>query len=116
MYKLVILIQPLEDWEAFEAEWPRFLHMIERLPGLQREAISRVENFLYGDSAVTQMHELFFDTYAQAESAMASSQGQAAGRLLQEMTGGRMALFISEHKEDTIENLRKYQEEDAELG
>lgn len=116
MYKLVILLKPLDEWEAFEAEWPRFLHLVESMPGLKREAVSRVESYLYGDSATIQMHELFFDTLEEAERAMASSQGQEAGRLLQEMTGGRMELFIADHKEDEIENIRKYKPEGEELG
>ena len=108
MHKLVILIDDLDDWGAFEAEWPRFLHNAEQMPGLRREATSRVERLLYGSSSYFKMHELFFDSLEQAEMALASSQGQAAGRLLHQMTGGRMVLFLAEHKEDDLANIRKY--------
>jgi hypothetical protein len=40
---------------------------------------------------------------------MASVPGRAAGRILQSMTGGRMALFFADHFEDELENIRKYQ-------
>ena len=116
MYKLVILIEPLEDRASFEAEWPDFLHIVEGLPGLRREATSHVERFLYGQRQLAQMHELFFDTLPEAEQALASPQGQAAGRLLQQMTGGRMSLFFAEHKEDDLANILKYRKSDGEPG
>ena len=108
MYKLVILVEELDDWEAFEGEWPKFLHLVEEMPGLRREATSRVERFLYGDRSYIRMHELYFDNLKDAEMALASSQGQAAGRLLQQMTAGRMSLFFAEHKEDDLANIRRY--------
>jgi len=33
MHKLVIWIEPLPDWESFEAGWPAFLRLVEALPG-----------------------------------------------------------------------------------
>jgi len=108
MHKLVIWIEPLPDWESFEAGWPAFLRLVEALPGLRREATSRVEHFLFGSAQCRWVHELFFDTLAEAEHALASPQGQAAGRRLQQMTGGHMTLFLAEHKEDHLANIQKY--------
>ena len=108
MYKLVIWIEPLADWGRFEAEWPAFLRLAEALPALRREATSRVEQFLYGDARCRWVHELFFDTLAEAQSAMASPAGQAAGRRLQQMTGGRMTLFLAEHKEDDLAHIHQF--------
>ena len=116
MHKLVILIEPQEDWLRFETEWPAFLHLAEALPGLQREATSRVDAFLYGQSHCHQMHELFFDSLASVENALASPEGQAAGKKLQQITGGRMTLFIAEHKEDNLENIRKFKRQDGSAG
>jgi uncharacterized protein (TIGR02118 family) len=107
MHKLVILIEVSQEWITSEDHWPEFLHLIEEMPGLRREAISRVEQGIFGISYV-QMHELFFDTLKEAQGAMASPKGRQAGRLLQQMTGGRMTLFFAEHKEDDIENIRKF--------
>jgi len=108
MHKLVILIEPLPDWPRFESEWPSFLRQVESLPGLKREATSRVEQFLYGSAQCRWVHELFFDTLAEAESALASPQGQAAGRRLQQITGGHVTLFLAEHKEDHLAHILKY--------
>jgi uncharacterized protein (TIGR02118 family) len=108
MHKLVILIRDLDDWNAFDAGWPSFLHHAEGMPGLRKEAISHVERFLYGDSVYVRMYELYFDSLQEAERALSSQQGQAAGHLLQQLTAGRMVLFFAEHKEDDLDNIRRY--------
>jgi uncharacterized protein (TIGR02118 family) len=111
MVKLVILIEPLDDWSRLEAVWPQFLHYAEEMPGLQREAASTIDSMLFGNSAYMQMHELFFDSLDAARQAMSSPAGQAAGRLLQQMTGGKLVLFFADYKEDDIANLRKYKQD-----
>lgn len=116
MHKLVILIGALEDWQTFENQWPNFLHLVERMPGLRREATSRVESFLYGDTPFTQMHELFFDTQAELEQALSSDEGRAAGKLLQHITGGKISLFVADYKEDYLENILKFRPRDDEGG
>ena len=111
MHKLVILIESSEEWQAAEDLWPEFLHLVERMPGLRRETTSRVESSLLGSNYVL-AHELFFDTLADAEGAMASPDGRLAGGLLQRMTGGRVALFFADHKEDDLENILKYRKQE----
>ena len=113
MHKLVILFEPVENPDEFETRWPKFLKLAEEMPGLRREAFSRVTHFLYGQPTYTQVHELFFDNQAAAEFALESTAGQLAGQLLQQMTNGRINLFIAEHKEDVIENIQKYKAVDG---
>ncbi|OGO64063.1 MAG: hypothetical protein A2Z45_10190 [Chloroflexi bacterium RBG_19FT_COMBO_55_16] len=108
MHKLVILVEPLDDEQAFDDIWPHFLHLSERMPGLQREATCRVEDVLYGRYQLAFIHELYFESAAAIQAAMISPDGQAAGELLQKMTAGRMTLLIADHKEDELENIRKY--------
>lgn len=108
MHKLVILIEPPADPFAFDDGWPAFLHLAEAMPGLVREAAARVSSALYGSYNVSMIHELFFATSEDLQQALTSPQGQAAGRALQQITGGRMTLLVAEHREDSIENLRKY--------
>jgi uncharacterized protein (TIGR02118 family) len=110
MHKLVIIIEQQEDWSRFESQWPAFLHLAESMPGINREATSRVERLLFGDCRCGLVHEIFFDSLLEAETALASPEGQAAGRLIQQITGGRMTLFFADHKEDEIANIRKYQQ------
>jgi hypothetical protein len=116
MHKLVILIEAIDGWDRLEMQWPGFLHLVESLPGLRRESSSRIERFLYGRTAYGRMHELFFDSLAEAEQALMTPRGQEAGRMLQQMSGGRVVLFFAEHKEDTAENIQKYRQADDHSG
>jgi uncharacterized protein (TIGR02118 family) len=109
MHKLVILVEQLDDWSAFEEAWPGFLSHAERMPGLLRESTSRVDYILAGSRKFALMHELYFDSQKAAQQAMGSEHGKEAGRALQTMTRGRVSLFLADHKEDDLENIRKYQ-------
>ena len=108
MHKLVILIESLPDQSTFDESWPQFLHAAEGMPGLLSESTSRVDTFLFGSYAVSMVHELHFASVEQARQAMASPQGRLAGRLLQAMTGGKVTLFLADHKEDNLENILKH--------
>lgn len=107
MHKLVIMIEStaIPDFHIY---WPRFLHAAEEIPGLRREATSRVNQVLYGELECSMIHELFFDSLAALNTGLASESGQEAGRLLQVMTGGKMKLLITDHAEDDLANIRLY--------
>lgn len=109
MHKLVIIIGALQDPVALDEQWPQFLHLSEAMPGLLREATSRVDAVLFGASDALLMHEMFFESQMAARNAMASPEGRAAGQALQAMTGGRVTIFLADHKEDALENIRKHQ-------
>lgn len=105
MQKLVILIHvPVED-ELFEAGWPEFLRHAEHMPGLLRESTSRVSHVLFGETAPTIIHELFFESLGSLEYAMQSESGKKAGAILQRITQSRFSLMFADHHEDTGENL-----------
>ena len=70
MYKLVILIEPLEDWLAFDEGWPEFLARAENMPGLLSETTSRVDSLIHGHFHVAMIHELYFDTMEAARAAI----------------------------------------------
>lgn len=108
MYKLVIIVENIENWTVFEELWPQFLHEAESMPGLSRETTSQVDALIYGDQEIAFIHELYFDTRQEAHQAMASLPGQAAGKLLQTLTEGKMTLLFADHKEDDLENIRKF--------
>ena len=108
MHKLVILVYSTRS-PQFNREWAEFLHAAERIPGLRREATSRVSRVLYGQSRGELIHELYFDSYAELENGLNSPEGRRAGELLQALTGGGMALLLAEHSEDNLENIRRFQ-------
>jgi uncharacterized protein (TIGR02118 family) len=110
MHKLVILVELPQDSSTFEETWPQFLHLSERMPGLLREATCHVEYVLFGDYQPALLHELYFESVEAIQQAMGSPEGQAAGEILQRMSGGRLSLFIADHKEDDLENIRKFQD------
>lgn len=107
MYKLIILVESTST-PGFHDFWPRFLHAAEGIPGLRREATSRVSSILYGDVQYALIHELYFDSLPALQSGLASPSGKEAGSLLQEMTRGRVKLLIADHSEDNMDNIRKY--------
>ena len=107
MYKLIILIEST-SLPGIHNFWPRFLHAAENIPGLRREATSRINQVLYGDVQYALVHELFFDTLAALQAGLSSQYGKDAGRILQDMTGGNVKLLIADHSEDELENIRKY--------
>ena len=107
MYKLVILVQAPGEL-TFDDNWPLFLHQAEQIPGLLRETTSRVDRVLFGDVNISMIHELYFESLEALQRGMASPPGQEAGQLLQEMTAGRVVLLFADHKQDELENIRKY--------
>ena len=111
---MIILIESTST-PGFHNMWPRFLHTAEGIPGLRRESTSRITQVLYGDAQYALVHELYFDSLALLQHGLASPSGQEAGRLLQDMTGGRVKLLIADHSEDELENIQKYRqlEQDA---
>jgi len=109
MHKLIILIETPEDTLQFDESWPLFLQQAEKMPGLIREAAVRVTQSIFGDYNVYMIHELFFESYMALQEAMSSLQGQKTGRILQMITNGHMALLFAEHREDELENIKKYQ-------
>jgi hypothetical protein len=107
MHKLIILIESTATPD-FHVFWPRFLHAAENMPGLRREVTSRVNQVLYGEAEIALIHELYFDSFQALQSGLASDSGKEAGRLLQEMTSGRVRLLVADHSEDDLENIRRY--------
>lgn len=114
MHKLIILVESTST-PNFHVFWPRFLKAAENMPGLRREATSRVNQVLYGEVQFGLIHELYFDSLPALQLGLASEPGKEAGRLLQEMTGGRVQLLVADHSEDDLEHIRRYRtlEQDA---
>jgi uncharacterized protein (TIGR02118 family) len=113
MYKLVILIEREGMGNEFDAQWPNFLNLAEQMPGLIREATSRIDRVLFGKQSLNMIHELYFESMGALRDAMASPLGQQTGQLLQTITKGNMTLLISDHNQDDLENIRKFQPAEA---
>ena len=114
MHKLVILVETPEDEAAFNDEWPLFLFLAERMPGLRREATSHVDKILFGSSSFSLIHELYFDSFDSLKEAMNSQEGRLAGTQVQKMTHGRMVLLLADHAEDNLEHIQQFTRKDGE--
>lgn len=112
MHKLIILIEAAAMNPRFEDEWPNFLRLAERMPGLLREATSHIDTVLFGRFPCAMVHELYFASLADLKEALGSEEGLLAGELLQHITDGRLALYLADHKQDDLENIRKYRQQD----
>lgn len=110
MHKLVILIDAAADTAEFHELWPQFLSLAESMPGLQREASSRVEQVLYGGLNCFMIHELYFADAPALQKAMSSPVGVQAGQLLQRMARGQVILLMADHREDDADNLKRYRQ------
>ena len=97
MHKLVMIIEPMDDWQEFENTWPEFLRLAEAMPGVRMETACRVEHMLYGGCRVARMYEFFFDNLKGCPEAMSSPQGQTARKNpAGGFTAGRLTIFIAE--------------------
>lgn len=112
MHKLVILIETPDDPLAFEGDWPRFLRLAEKMPGLIKETSSHVESILYGSYNISFIHELLFTDAQATYQAMASPQGREAGNQLQQITNGRVILFTADHREDDLAHINQFRKQE----
>lgn len=108
MFKLMIMIEPEIEQEAFFEGWPRFLKHAEQMPGLEKLVTAPVHQVLVGSYKPLMVHELYFESQEKLEIALASEHGVTAGKTLQEITGGKVSLLVAGHMEDSGENLRRY--------
>ena len=108
MHKLVILVEMPPDRMAFEEEWPKFLHLAEKMPGLVRETSCHLENILYGNFNYSFIHELYFENAQAIYHAMSSAPGREAGKQLQLMTNGKVVLFVADHREDDLAHINQF--------
>jgi uncharacterized protein (TIGR02118 family) len=113
MYKLVILIEPQDHTAEFDSRWPEFLAKAERMPGLRREVTSRIDRVVAGKLGAHMLHELFFDSLKAAGDAMGSPEGQAAGELLQAISGGKVTLMLADHTQDDLSHIHRHAESSA---
>ena len=105
MYKLIILIPGVEKLPDFGDHWPGFLHLVEQIPGLRREATSHVHNVVDGSLDCSMIHELFFDDQQALMDGLSSPVGRQAAGILHRITHNRAVLMLADHREDDMENI-----------
>ena len=73
-----------------------------------------IEELVFGPPNMNykKVHELYFDSRADLETALASEAGQKAGQWLHSFTQGQFLLMIAKHMEATPEQFKKVQDTD----
>ena len=105
MHKLMVLIRRPADPAGFGERWSReFVPQAERMPGLRRVSLTRVTGALSGSLDLHLVHEFFFDDFESVRSAMASPDGQKAGRTLMDFAAAEATLCFAEHLEMDLES------------
>jgi uncharacterized protein (TIGR02118 family) len=100
MYKLTVFFYPPMPEQKFDQQgWQKFMGLAEKMPGLQRETVSDVQESVFGHQAFIKIHEFHFNSRQALEEALQSEEGQAAGAWLHQFTGKRFSMLIAEHKE-----------------
>ena len=100
-YKLVILFSQPADPADFERRWSEeFVPLADKMPGLKRVVVSRVQGGPAGPAEVYLIHELHFESHQALTTAMASAQGVAAGQCLIHIAEKSATLLFAEHLED----------------
>jgi uncharacterized protein (TIGR02118 family) len=101
VHKLMIMFGRTSDPIGLETRWSQdFVRLAEKMPGLRRVSVSRVLGGPGGEVDLHLVHEFYFDDLAAVQAAMASPEGQAAGRALMEFAGESATLVFAEHLEE----------------
>lgn len=103
MVKLILLFRTPDDVPAFESRWSQdFVPLLDKIPGLRRVAVARTLQTLTGEADLYLAHELYFDDLLAARQALATPEGQAAGRALMSFAAGAVTLCLAHHLEDPL--------------
>jgi hypothetical protein len=108
MYQLILLIPTSVDIKSFDEGWPSFLEAIEQMPGLLRESVSRVDQLLYGQELFHRIYTFSFPDQKTLEKSLVSSPGEKAGKIIHDLTGGRVTLMTAEFQEDSLDNIKSF--------
>lgn len=101
MHKLSLIFKRPVDQVGFESRWSQeFVPKAEAMPGLRRVAVSRVYGSPSEDVDLMLMHEFFFDDAESLRRAMASPQGQTAGKTLMAIAADFVTICFAEHMEE----------------
>lgn len=106
MHQLLILLPISVDIQSFDEGWPRFLESAEKMPGLARESVARIERCLFGQNYLSRIYSFSFPDQTSLDQALLSPEGEKAGKILHEITGGNLILLIGEVKEDSLNHIQ----------
>ena len=108
MYQLILLIPTSVDINSFDEGWPSFLEAVEQMPGLLRESVSRVDQLIYGKEYFHRIYSFSFPNQKTLEKSLLSSPGEKAGKIIHDLTGGKVTLMTADFQEDSLDNIQSF--------
>jgi hypothetical protein len=108
MYQLILLIPTSVDIKSFDEGWPSFLEAIEQMPGLLRESVARVDQLIYGQEYFHRIYTFSFPDQKSLEKALVSDPGEIAGKIIHDLTEGRVTLLTAEFQEDSLNHIQSF--------
>ena len=105
MYQLLVLIPVSVDINSFDEYWPSFLETAEKMPGLIKESVSRIDQCLYGQNHIRRIYSFSFKDKSSFEQALLSSAGEKAGDIIHEITAGLVILLGGDYQEDSLDRI-----------
>jgi hypothetical protein len=106
MYQLILIIPTSVDLQNFDQGWPYFLEAAEKMPGLVKESLTRIDRCLYGEGSITRIYTFSFPDQDTMTAALTSKSGEIAGQIIHALTGGKVILMTGEYREDTLDNIK----------
>ena len=101
MHKLMVVFHSSGDPLTLESQWSEeFVARAEQMPDLRRVSVSRVVGGPGGKLNLHLVHELFFDDLNALENALASQEGQEAGKALISFAGDNVSVYFARHLEE----------------
>jgi uncharacterized protein (TIGR02118 family) len=97
MIKLIALYREPADIQAFEDHYTeKHTPLIQKMPGLKKLEVSRVNNALAGDARYYLIASMYFENEDTLNAALASPEGKAAGKDLMDFAAGIVSLLVAE--------------------
>ncbi len=96
MIKFMILFQRPDNVVAFEANYNRFLALIEQMPLIIRRQVIHILGSPRGETSLYRILEVYFDSQASLEESLRSPNGQAAGQTLNDFPPNSIEMLFAE--------------------
>lgn len=101
MHKLTLIFHHSDDDFDLETKWSHeFVPRAEKMPGIRRVAVSRVAGSPSGQVDISLIHEIYFDDLKSLTRALASPEGQEAGRALMSFASDNVTVCYAEHLQE----------------
>ena len=110
MYQLIILIPITVNINTFDEGWPDFLEAAEEMDGLIRESVSRIDRGIFGQNSIRRIYSFLFHDKFSLDKALISPQGEKAGKIIHEITGGEVILLSGTFHEDTLDRIQSWED------